>query len=113
MRFKSNRTYYFDGYRLSHSGCWKLSYKSTLFLTEADKDFWQIVSMYDFKPFEVIDFIGDDSRPTEFITDETDHNFLPSLGRDFGSDEKVERIFPIWEWNEYIDTSLMSKYKVG
>ena len=113
VAFKSNRIYHADGYRLSHHGIWKLTYKHMSIMSEKDEHFWEIISMYDFKTFELINEIGSDLRPSDFIPEDTDKNFIPSLGRDFEVGEKIIRPFPIWEWNEYIDTDLMPKYKVG
>ncbi len=85
VSFKSHRVYYADGYKLTHAGIWKLTFKSKSIMSEKDSNFWQVISMYDFKPFEIIDTIGDDSRPSELEFDEINTNFLPSLGRDWES----------------------------
>jgi hypothetical protein len=85
MRFKAHRCKFAEGYKLAHFGIWKLSFKNRVVLSEKDVNFWSIISIYDFKPFETIDTIGDDSRPTETDFEETDHNFIPSLGMDYES----------------------------
>jgi hypothetical protein len=112
IKFKAIRDYYSDGYKLSHSGIWHLTFKHMSIMSEKDADFWQVISMYDFKPFEITDTIGDDSKPSDYDPPDKNTNFMPSHGRDFGSDEKYIRPFPIWEWNEYVP-EYMERYKVG
>ncbi len=113
VKFKAIRNYYADGYKLSHSGIWHLTYKNKYIMSEKDVNFWQIISMYDFKPFEITDEIGTDLHPIDFIPPDRDTSFTPSLGIDYGYSEAIERPFPIWQWNEYIDPQLMDKYKVN
>jgi len=54
-------------------------------MSETHPDFWQIISMYDFRPFQIFDEIGNDDKPVDFQPEETDLNFIPSLGTEFES----------------------------
>ena len=83
--FNPHKSYFADGYKLTFTGIWKLTFKTRYIMSEVDIHFWMIISMYDFKPFEVIDEIGNDDRPVDFESEDIDINFLPSLGMDFES----------------------------
>jgi len=113
VRFKATKRYYANDYMISHDGIWKLTYKNKFIMSESHKDFWQIIELYNFKPFVVSDTFGTDNNPVDFFPEDTDTSFQPSVGKDTGTGDNHERPFPIWEWNEYVDESLMPKYKVS
>lgn len=112
VRFNPHKSYFADGYKLTFTGMWKLTFKHMNIMSEKEERFWEIISMYDFRPFEIIDTIGDDSRPSDWLPPEENTNFTPSLGRDYGFGETINRLFPIWEWNEYVP-EYMELYKIG
>ena len=85
MRFNPHRQYFAEGYKLSHNGCWKLSFGIHVALTESDSRFWSIVSCYDFRPFETSDEVGQDDVFDGFDSDDRDKNFIPSMGREYES----------------------------
>jgi len=111
--FKTHHQYFADGYKLSHFGIWKLTFKHMSIMSEKDPRFWEIISMYDFKTIEITDTIGTDLKPSDWEPPDIDTNFFPSLGCDWEVGEPIIRPFPIWEWNEYIDEQLMPIYKIG
>ena len=85
VRFNPHKSYFADGYKLTFTGMWKLTFKHMNIMSENDERFWEIISMYDFKPFEFTDEIGNDDRPVDFEPEDRDTNFLPSLGQEFES----------------------------
>ena len=91
--FLASKVYYSpDGYKLSHFGTWRLTFKKTFLFSESDKSFWPFVELLKFKPYEMLDtveepdnnfdgFIIDEDGEPKWVDDE-DTNFVPSYGRD-------------------------------
>lgn len=84
-RFSSTKTYFStDGYKLSHYGTWRITFKNSFLFSESDKSFWPFVEMLEFRLYECTDTVGEDVDNFDTEIDE-DSNFLPSLGIDFES----------------------------
>lgn len=86
--FKPSKVYHSpDGYKLSHYGTWRLTFKNSFLFSESNETFWDFVNMLEFKPFECLDTTDE----IDFLTEpdyenlENDVNFLPSLSIDYES----------------------------
>lgn len=115
--YNPKKVYFYEKYTLQFAGIWKLVFNHKIIITESLPTFWKIIEMYDFKPFIVADTIGEDTiskytlEPIQDKKELEDTNFWPSLRGDWQEKTNQPRPFPIWEWNEYIDTNLMSVYE--
>ena len=85
-RFQASKSYHSpEGYKLSHHGTWRLTHDNKLMLTESFAGFWDIVNMTEFHTFECIDTIDEIDTLSDFLPEDIDKNFVPSLGIDWES----------------------------
>ena len=87
-KFKCSKVYHSpDGYKMTHYGTWRLTYKHSFLFSESNDSFWPFVEMLDFRPYECPDTVDefDSLAEPDYENLENNVNFLPSTMADYES----------------------------